>query len=92
MLNDDFIPGDATLVDISRNEAIWNHCIGSYGTDGPWLFGRYSIADAMLAPVVLRFRRYGITLDGDAGNYVSTVLKQPAIEEWLNLAAKPQIG
>jgi glutathione S-transferase len=73
--------------DIERIDAIWSDCFGR--TDGPWLFGEYSIADAMYAPVVLRFNTYGASapLTETARRYIATTLEDPALEEWL-LAAK----
>ena len=62
--------------DLARVEAIWAAC------QGPFLFGRFSIADAMFAPVVWRFRTYGIELDGAARDYQETMLALPAMREW----------
>ena len=47
--------------DVARVQAIWDDCRTKYAARGPWLFGEFSIADAMYAPVVLRFRHYGAT-------------------------------
>jgi len=44
--------------DIQRIQQIWNECRGRYGDHGPWLFGEFGVADAMFAPVVLRFATY----------------------------------
>ena len=51
--------------DIDRVDEIWNDCRRRFGASGPWLFGDYSIADAMYAPVVLRFNTYGAPDLGD---------------------------
>lgn len=48
--------------DIERIDALWGDCRARFGVHGPWLFGDYSLADAMHAPVVLRFRSYGAAL------------------------------
>ena len=69
--------------DIERVEEIWADCRGRYGSQGPWLFGEYSMADAMFAPVVLRFNTYGAQLIGTAREYVSTALEDPALQEWI---------
>src|SRR4026209_890022 len=45
--------------DVARVQSIWDDCRTKYAARGPWLFGEFSIADAMYAPVVLRFRHYG---------------------------------
>ena len=50
------------------------------------MFGNYSIADAMFAPVVLRFFGYGIALAGVEKAYVDSVLNQPCIGEWMAAA------
>jgi glutathione S-transferase len=47
------------------------------------LFGRFTIADAMFAPVVLRFRTYGVELDSVCQAYADAVLVLPAMQAWL---------
>jgi len=47
------------------------------------LFGRFSIADAMLAPVALRFTTYDVSLDSISAAYVKTLLALPAIQTWV---------
>lgn len=75
-----------TLADIERIGAIWNDCRARYGKHGPFLFGRFSIADAMYAPVALRFQTYAVTVDGAAGEYAKTLLDLPALREWIAAA------
>ena len=58
-----------------------------YGGGGPFLFGAFSNADAMYAPVATRFRTYGVDLaafgdDGKAAEYAETILALPAMAEW----------
>lgn len=74
---------DDVAADIDRIFAIWSDCHHRYGGDGDWLFGRFSIADAMFAPVVLRFRTYGINLPESASVYPKRLLESEAIQEWL---------
>lgn len=69
--------------DIARVVAIWNDCRSRFGTGGDFLFGHFTIADAMYAPVVLRFVTYGVALEGAARGYAETILALPAIQEWL---------
>lgn len=69
--------------DVQRVRAIWRDCRQRYGADGPWLLGDFSIADAMFAPVVLRFYSYGVELDGPELAYRDHVLGQPAIRDWV---------
>ncbi len=70
--------------DIDRVIAIWSDCAERYG--GGWLFGRYSVADAMYAPVVLRFRTYGVDLPPAARGYADRVLQSRALQKWLAAA------
>jgi len=74
---------DELTNDIDRVIAIWTDCHRRYGEIGPWLFGDFSIADAMFAPVVLRFRTYGINLNESAGYYPRRLLESEAMQEWL---------
>lgn len=74
---------DELTSDIDRIIAIWTDCHRRYGEIGPWLFGEFSIADAMFAPVVLRFRTYGINLNESAGFYPQRLLESKAMQEWL---------
>lgn len=69
--------------DINRIEAIWLDCRSRFGTDGSWLFGEFSIADAMFAPVVLRFVPYGVTRPGVLNEYVATWMADPHLQAWI---------
>jgi glutathione S-transferase len=73
--------------DIERIDALWSTCREHFGAHGPWLFGEYSLADAMYAPVALRFRSYGATLSASAQAYLGTVLQDPPLQQWLAAAA-----
>lgn len=81
---------DELGVDIDRIIAIWADCHHLYGGNGDWLFGAFSVADAMFAPVVLRFRTYGINLPESAGFYPRQLLRSEAMQEWL-LAAESEV-
>jgi glutathione S-transferase len=70
--------------DIERITAIWRECLSAYG--GPFLFGEVSIADAMYAPVVSRFRTYDVTLDEACQAYADRVWALPAMQEWVATA------
>lgn len=67
--------------DIERIKAIWTECLGKYR--GPYLFGEFSIADAMFAPVVNRFVSYAVDTDGAVKRYVDTMRAHPAHREWI---------
>ena len=69
--------------EVTRVKEVWRICRTQFGRSGEWLFGEYSIADAMFAPIALRFNGYSIPLEGIEKNYVQSVLDQPCIIEWI---------
>jgi glutathione S-transferase len=73
--------------DLERIEAIWTECRARHAARGPWLFGAFSIADAMYAPVVLRVRTYGACLAEPARDYASHVVRDPHVAAWIAGAA-----
>ena len=77
---------DRLTADIDRIFEIWTDCHRRYGSEGDWLFGKFSIADTMFAPVVLRFRTYGINLPESASHYPRRLLESEAIQDWLAAA------
>jgi len=77
------IPEDAKG-DIARIQEIWQDCRARFGAGGDFLFGRWSIADAMFAPVASRFHTYGVTLDPVSQAYVDASLALPAMQEWVD--------
>ncbi len=86
----------ALEADIRRIVAIWKDTRARFGQGGPLLFGAFSNADAMYAPVATRFRTYGIHLarfgdDGTAAAYATAILALPAMAEWTE-AAKIETG
>jgi glutathione S-transferase len=72
--------------DIERIDEIWNDCRSRFGGSGAWLFGEYSIADAMFAPVALRFNTYGAAISQTARWYIASVLEDAPMQEWLAAA------
>ncbi len=72
--------------DIDRVEEIWSDCRRRFGAAGPWLFGEYSIADAMYAPVVLRFNSYRARVSETARWYMAAALEDPTLQSWLAAA------
>lgn len=74
--------------DIARIKSIWRELRKQYSAAGPWLFGQYSIADAMFAPVVFRFLTYGVGESGAVDEYLLTVAHDPLIQPWINDAAQ----
>jgi glutathione S-transferase len=82
----------SVLADIDRIEHLWADCRARFGEDGPWLFGQWSIADAMYAPVATRFVTYDVRRGGVFDDYVATVFGDPAFQEWRQAAlAESQI-
>ena len=75
-----------TLADIRRIQAIWTDCRSRFGAGGPFLFGGWSIADAMYAPVATRFATYGVALDEVCRAYVEAALALPAMQRWIAAA------
>jgi glutathione S-transferase len=75
--------------DVERVEKIWSECRGRFGASGgPWLFGEYSVADAMFAPVVLRFNTYGEGFSDNTRAYMTTVIEDPPMQEWMTAGEK----
>jgi len=72
--------------DVARIDQLWQDCRARHGANGPWLFGNFSIADAMYAPVVLRFNTYQPRLSSLSDAYVEHVLADPPMREWLREA------
>ena len=67
---------------VARIEQIWTECRARYGKFGPYLFGAFSAADAMYAPVVHRFRTYAVQVAPPAQAYMETMMALPAFAEW----------
>ncbi len=74
------------LADARRVMQIWRERLAASG--GPFLFGAFSIADAMFAPVTTRFTTYGVDLDAPCRAYVDTVAALPAMKQWRADAAQ----
>jgi glutathione S-transferase len=81
-------PSKAALADIGRIDEIWSDCRARYAAEGDWLFGRFSIADCMYAPVVMRFKTYGTEVSRPAQSYMETVLGNASIQTWIKAALK----
>ena len=70
----------ATQQEIHRVESLWQTCYERYG--GPWLFGDFSIADVVYAPVALRFVTYNIPVSPMAQSFIAAVQALPSIQQW----------
>jgi glutathione S-transferase len=73
--------------DIARVTAIWRDCRERFGNraangGGDFLFGGFCIADAMFAPVAMRFVTYGVPMDPVSAAYVETITGWPPMRDW----------
>lgn len=75
-------PGPEVEAEIARIVGLWTDCRARFGALGPWLFGEFSIADAMYVPVALRFATYNTPLEGAAADYVQTCLDDEHVRAW----------
>jgi glutathione S-transferase len=85
-------PGDGRAPgieeEIARIISIWEICRHCFGNGGDLLFGaRFTIADAFHAPVVSRFRTYGVAASGAAAAYMEAIWSLPMVREWVEAAA-----
>jgi glutathione S-transferase len=77
---------DAARADIARIQQIWTDCRAHHGKSGPFLFGAFTGADAMFAPVVHRFRIYAIEVKPEVQDYMAAMASLPAFQEWTSAA------
>lgn len=68
------------LADARRVQQIWREALDASG--GPFLFGKFTIADAMFAPVTTRFTTYGVDMDAQCRAYVDAIAQLPAFRAW----------
>jgi glutathione S-transferase len=79
---------DEVRDNVKRIDQIWSETRAEYGKGGPFLFGAWSGADAMYAPVVTRFTTYDVKLSKTSQDYCDAVLALPAMKDWYADAAK----
>ncbi len=72
--------------DVARMCEILESSRRRYGHDGRWLFGDFGVADAMFAPVALRFLTYGVDTPPETRDWCRRIAEHPAITEWINAA------
>lgn len=77
----DFAPSAAVRADLARIETLWAFA-REKATEGPWLFGTYSLADCMYAPVCARIIGYNLPVSDDTREYCMTALSDPAFKQW----------
>ncbi len=78
----DFVISEEAQADIARIDALWTDCRARFGQGGPFLFGHFTIADAMYAPVATRFLTYHAPISPVAKAYMEAILTLPAMSEW----------
>lgn len=81
------VPNDVQA-NIDRIQELWSECRKTLGKHGPFLFGRFSAADAMYAPVVTRFETYDVPVTGENRRYMNEVLKLKEFIAWKSEALK----
>lgn len=79
-------PSDAVLKDLDRIQTLWSLARARHGNDGPWLFGKYSTADAYYAPVAARIIGYGLPVDAEAAQYCAQTIADPSFLKWRKMA------
>jgi len=80
--------GEAVARDVARFTQIVDQARERFGEGGPFLFGAFSAADAMYAPLVTRLDTYSIPLDATTQAYVDSILALSAFQEWRSSAVK----
>ncbi len=75
-------PSAEVDANVKRIDALWSDCRARFGNSGPFLFGAFSAADAMYAPVVSRFHTYAIPAGAPARAYMAAMMDLPAWREW----------
>ncbi|TAN61694.1 MAG: glutathione S-transferase family protein [Magnetospirillum sp.] len=78
---------DEVTADLARIDTLWRDCRARFGGGGAFLFGGFSIADAMYAPVVTRIRTYHLPGGAVASAYCDAIMALPAMREWIAAAA-----
>jgi len=81
-------PSETAMQDIQRICEIWCSCRQHYGQAGEWLFGEFSMVDAMFAPVAFRFTGYGIAVGDIEQEYINSLLDLPAMDAWRQSACQ----
>lgn len=71
---------------IARIQTIWTETRAKFGEGGPFLFGKFTAADAMYAPVVSRFETYAIDVTAPVADYMKAMIALPAWQEWRRVA------
>jgi glutathione S-transferase len=81
-------PTPEAAANIGRIDEMWSHCLATFAGGGPFLFGGFTAADAMFAPVVSRFATYAVEVSAPARAYMDAIMALPAWSEWRAAALK----
>lgn len=79
---------EAIQKDVRRIENLWAQCRKAHAKGGPFLFGKFSAADAMYAPVVARLETFAVPVKPDTRRYMDAILKTAAFQNWKTAALK----
>jgi glutathione S-transferase len=82
---------DEAKANVARVIEAWTSALERFGKDGGFLFGRFSVADCMYAPVCSRFRTYGVEVPKVVAEYIERVFGLPGMQDWL-AAAKQEVA
>lgn len=74
--------------DVLRIDEMWTEAREQSSSKGDYLFGDFSLADCMFAPVVMRFNTYPVELSASAQSYLDTLLANPAVDQWCEEAKR----
>lgn len=77
-----FVASEAVLKDVTRIDELWQRARAEYGANGPWLFGEYSLADAVYAPIANRFTTYGLAVSAVAQAYIDATISDGPMRRW----------
>ncbi|HWY60707.1 MAG TPA: glutathione S-transferase [Rhizomicrobium sp.] len=75
-----------TRSQIDRIIAAWDEALTASGNG--FLFGDFSIADCMYAPVVSRFTTYGVEVPERVKHYMDKIWALPGMQNWLKASQK----
>jgi glutathione S-transferase len=78
----------AVQADVTRIESLWAQCRKSFGKGGPFLFGKFTAADAMFTPVVARLETFAIPVKPDTWSYMKAVIETAAFQNWKTAGLK----
>jgi glutathione S-transferase len=79
-----------TAASVARIDAMWSDCRARFCAGGAFLFGAFTAADAMYAPVVSRFHTYGVEVGAASAAYMQAMMALPAWQEWYAAALKEE--